>query len=139
LLAYYRILYLDGIRFPVRHGTQTDSTIILVALAWIWKEDKDGWSCLFQDLRTRGAAQMDLIVTEGYEANFPINTAVFSLINLRNHFIEAMHRIREWCNHAYLLVLKDHFRSVYPKYRQKEKKSQHLNCGCAVSLLVINI
>ena len=32
LLAHYRILYLDGIHFSVRHGTQTDSTIILTAL-----------------------------------------------------------------------------------------------------------
>jgi putative transposase len=32
LLAHYRILYLDGIHFTVRHGTQTDSTIILTAL-----------------------------------------------------------------------------------------------------------
>jgi hypothetical protein len=29
LLAHYRILYLDGIHFTVRHGTKTDSTIIL--------------------------------------------------------------------------------------------------------------
>ena len=32
LLTHYRILYLDGIHFTVRHGTQTDSTIILTAL-----------------------------------------------------------------------------------------------------------
>jgi putative transposase len=32
LLAHYRILYLDGIHFAVRHGSQTDSTIILTAL-----------------------------------------------------------------------------------------------------------
>jgi transposase-like protein len=32
LLARYRILYLDGVHFRVRHGTQTDSTIILTAL-----------------------------------------------------------------------------------------------------------
>jgi putative transposase len=32
LLAHYRIVYLDGIHFTVRHGTQTDSTVILTAL-----------------------------------------------------------------------------------------------------------
>lgn len=32
LLAHYRILYLDGVHFTVRHGSQTDSTIILTAL-----------------------------------------------------------------------------------------------------------
>jgi putative transposase len=80
LLAHYRILYLDGIYFTVRHGTQTDSTIILTALGVdlegnkdvlalraCAEEDKDGWSCLLQDLRHRGAIQMDLIVTDGHE------------------------------------------------------------------------
>src|SRR6266513_6132446 len=80
LFSHYRILYLDGIHFRVRHGTQTDSTIILTALGVdlegnkdvlalraCAEEDKDGWSCLLQDLRSRGATQMDLIVTDGHE------------------------------------------------------------------------
>jgi putative transposase len=59
LLPHYRILYLDGIHFTVRHGSQTDSTIILTALGVdlegnkdvlarrsCAEEDKDGWSCL---------------------------------------------------------------------------------------------
>lgn len=59
LLAHYRILYLDGIHFTVRHGSKTDSTIILTALGVdiegnkdvlairaCAEEDKDGWSCL---------------------------------------------------------------------------------------------
>jgi putative transposase len=67
LLPHYRILYLDGIQFSVRHGTKTDSTIILTALVVdlegnkevlalraCAEEDKDGWSCLLQDLRNRG-------------------------------------------------------------------------------------
>jgi transposase-like protein len=32
LLEHYRIIYLDGIHFTVRHGTQTDATMILTAL-----------------------------------------------------------------------------------------------------------
>ena len=68
LLAHYRILYLDGIHFTVRHGGKTDSIIILTALAVdlegnkdvlalraCAEEDTDGWSCLVQDLRTRAA------------------------------------------------------------------------------------
>jgi putative transposase len=31
------------------------------------EEDKDGWACLLQDLRSRGATQIDLIVTDGHE------------------------------------------------------------------------
>ncbi len=33
LQAHYRILYLDGIYFEVRHGSQVDSTVILTALS----------------------------------------------------------------------------------------------------------
>ena len=75
LFSHYRILYLDGIHFRVRHGTQTDSTIILTALGVdlegnkdvlalraCAEEDKDGWSCLLQDLRNRGVTEIDLIV-----------------------------------------------------------------------------
>jgi putative transposase len=91
LLTHYRILYLDGIHFTVRHGTQTDSTIILTALAVdlegnkdvlalraCAEEDKDGWSCLLQDIRTRGATQMDLIVTDGHEGLLAAVSALFS-------------------------------------------------------------
>lgn len=80
LLAHYRILYLDGVHFTVRHGTQTDSTIILTALGVdlegnkdvlalraCAEEDKDGWSCLLQDVRNRGVTQIDLMITDGHD------------------------------------------------------------------------
>src|SRR5438034_5312796 len=91
LLTPYRIIYLDGIHFTVRHGTQTDSTIILTALGVdlegnkdvlalraCAEEDKDGWSCLLQDLRTRGATQLDLMVTDGHEGLLAAISALFS-------------------------------------------------------------
>lgn len=68
LQAHWRILYLDGVHFTVRHREQTDSTLILTALAVdlegnkevlalraCAEESKDGWMDLLQDLRTRGA------------------------------------------------------------------------------------
>jgi putative transposase len=91
LFPHYRILYLDGIHFTVRHGTQTDATIILTALGVdlegtkdvlalraCAEEDKDGWSCLLQDLRSRGATQMDLMVTDGHEGPLAAVSALFS-------------------------------------------------------------
>jgi putative transposase len=91
LQSHYRILYLDGIHFRVRHGTQTDSTIILTALGVdlegnkdvlalraCAEEDKDGWSCILQDLRHRGATQMDLIVTDGHEGLLAAVSALFT-------------------------------------------------------------
>ncbi len=90
LLSHYRILYLDGIHFTVRHGTQTDSSMILTALGVdlegnkdvlarrpCAEEDKDGWSCLVQDLRRRGATQMDLIVTDGHDGLLSAVSALF--------------------------------------------------------------
>ncbi len=80
LQEHWRILYLDGIHFDIRHGDKVDSTIILVALGVdllgskevlalraCAEESKDGWACLLQDLRTRGATTIDLIVTDGHD------------------------------------------------------------------------
>jgi putative transposase len=91
LLPHYRILYLDGIHFTVRHGTQTDATMILTALGVdlegsrevlafraCAEEDKDGWSCLLQDLRTRGVSEIDLIVTDGHDGLLAAVSALFS-------------------------------------------------------------
>ena len=90
LLAHYRIIYLDGIHFTVRHGTQTDATMILTALGVdlegsrevlalraCAEEDKDGWSCLIQDLRTRGVSEIDLIVTDGHDGLLAAVSALF--------------------------------------------------------------
>src|SRR6266481_6477011 len=90
LLSHYRILYLDGIHFAVRHGTQTDATMILTALGVdlegnrevlafraCAEEDKDGWSCLLQDLRTRGVSEVDLIVTDGHDGLLAAVGALF--------------------------------------------------------------
>jgi len=80
LQEHWRILYLDGVHFRIRHGEKADSTIILtalgidlagnkevVALRACAEEDKDGWACLLQDLRSRGATHIDLIVTDGHD------------------------------------------------------------------------
>ena len=90
LLPHYRIIYLDGIHFTVRHGTQTDATMILTALGVdlegsrevlafraCAEEDKDGWSCLLQDLRTRGVSEIDLIVTDGHDGLLAAVGALF--------------------------------------------------------------
>ena len=40
--------------------------------------DKDGWACLLQDLRRRGATHVDLIVTDGHEGLLAAVKALFS-------------------------------------------------------------
>jgi putative transposase len=80
LQEHWRVLYLDGVHFSIRHGDKADSTIILTALGVdlegnkevlalraCAEEDKEGWACLLHDLRKRGATHIDLIVTDGHE------------------------------------------------------------------------
>src|SRR6266566_1070168 len=116
LLSHYRILYLDGIHFRVRHGTQTDSTIILAALGVdlegnkdvlalraCAEENKDGWSCLLQDLRNRGATEVDLIVTDGHDgllsalsSLFPATLRQRCLVHKQRNVLNAIpHRERQ--------------------------------------------
>jgi len=80
LQTHWRVVYLDGVHFSIRHGEKADATIILTALGVdregnkevlalhaCAEESKEGWLHLLHDLRTRGATQMDLIVTDGHE------------------------------------------------------------------------
>ncbi len=91
LLTHYRIMYLDGVHFTIRHGDQTDATILLTALGVdlegnkevlalraCAQESKDGWMDLLQDLRTRGATQVDLIVTDGHDGLLAAVSALFT-------------------------------------------------------------
>lgn len=91
LLPHYRILYLDGVHFTVRHGDQTDSSILLTALGVdlegnkeilalraCAEESKDGWTDLLQDVRTRGTTQVDLIVTDGHDGLLAAVSALFT-------------------------------------------------------------
>jgi putative transposase len=97
LQEQWRVLYLDGVHFSIRHGDKADSTIILTALAVdleghkevladraCAEEDKEGWLSLLQDLRTRGATQFDLIVTDGHDG----------LLAAVGHLFAATHRQR---------------------------------------------
>ena len=80
LQGHWRIVYLDGVHFSIRHGDKSDATIILTALGVdlagnkevlalraCAEEDKDGWACLLHDLRSRGATHIDLFVTDGHD------------------------------------------------------------------------
>src|SRR5712692_4162475 len=91
LQAHWRILYLDGVHFSIRHGDKADSTIILTALGVdldgnkdvlalraCAEESKEGWISLLQDLRTRGATQIDLIVTDGHDGLLASTKELFS-------------------------------------------------------------
>src|SRR6266849_6106786 len=91
LQDHWRILYLDGVHFSIRHGEKADSTIILTALGVdlagnkevlalraCAEEDKEGWACLLQDLRSRGATHLDLLVTDGHDGLLAAVSDLFS-------------------------------------------------------------
>src|SRR5437660_7237795 len=91
LSEHWRLLYLDGVHFSIRHGDKADATIILTALGVdleghkevlalrvCAEEDKDGWACLLQDLRRRGATHVDLIVTDGHDGLLAAVSQLFS-------------------------------------------------------------
>jgi len=91
LQEQWRVLYLDGVHFSIRHGDQADATINLTALAVdlegnkevlarrpCAEESKEGWLGLMHDLRTRGASQIDLIVTDGHDGRLSALTELFA-------------------------------------------------------------
>jgi putative transposase len=112
LHEHWRILYLDGIHFSIRHGDQADSTIILTALGVdlagnkevlalraCAEESKEGWVCLLQDLRRRGAIQMDLIVSDGHDGLLAAVSELFAatprqrcLVHKRRNVLSAIAR-----------------------------------------------
>jgi putative transposase len=68
------------VHLSIRHGEKAASTLIvtalgvdlegnkeLLALRACAEESKEGWLSLLQDLRARGATQIDLIVTDGHD------------------------------------------------------------------------
>jgi putative transposase len=78
LAAHWRIFYCDGIYFEVRHGELSDRMVVLAVLAvdpsgakevlgfqLSAEESKEGWKAVLADVRKRGAAQLDLAVTDG--------------------------------------------------------------------------
>jgi putative transposase len=91
LQTHWRVLYLDGVHFSIRHGEKADATIILTALGVdlegnkevlalraCAEESKEGWLSLLQDVRTRGATQIDLIVTDGHDGLLGAVAELFS-------------------------------------------------------------
>jgi putative transposase len=80
LQPHWRVVYLDGIHFKIRHGDKCDTSIILtvlgvdlegkkevLAVRTCAEEDKEGWLSVLQDMRRRGATQVDLFVTDGHD------------------------------------------------------------------------
>ena len=56
LQVHWRVVYLDGIHFKIRHGDRCDTSIILTADGeLIWKERRKCWRCACVPRRTKQA------------------------------------------------------------------------------------
>lgn len=88
---HWRVVYLDGIPCKIRHGEKCDTSIILTALGVdlegkkevlarcaCAEESKDGWLNVLQDMRRRGATQVDLLVTDGHDGLLAAADELFS-------------------------------------------------------------
>jgi putative transposase len=91
LQGHWRVVYLDGIHMKIRHGGKCDSSIILTALGVdlegkkevlalyaCAEESKVGWLNVLQDIRRRGATQVDLLVTDGHDGLLAAVDELFS-------------------------------------------------------------
>ena len=63
------------------------------------EEDKEGWACLLQDLRRRGATHIDLLVTDGHEGRlsalaelFPATPRQRCLLHKQRNVLNAIPR-----------------------------------------------
>jgi transposase-like protein len=141
LLAHYRILYLDGVHFTVRHGTQTDSTIVLTALGVdleghkevlalraCAEEDKDGWCCLLQDLRNRGVKEIDLIITDGHDG---LLAAVGSLFTATPRQRCVVHKQRNVLNAIPHRERKEISAELSGIFKQEKKEDAQLNLAAS--------
>lgn len=130
---------LYGIHFTVRHGNQTDSTIILTALAVdlegnkevlalraCAEEDKDGWCCLVQDLRSRGATQMDLIVTDGHEGLLAAVAALFTATPRQRCVVHKQRNVLNAIPHRERKEVSTELAAIF-RQEKKEEALLHLN------------
>src|SRR5258708_39385218 len=58
-------------------GVDLEGSREVLALRACAEENKDGWSCLLQDLRTRGVNEIDLLVSDGHEGILAAITSLF--------------------------------------------------------------
>jgi len=78
-------------------GVDLEGSREVLAFRACAEEDKDGWSCLLQDLRTRGVSEIDLIVTDGHDglrasvcALFPATLRQRCLVHKQRNVMSAI-------------------------------------------------
>lgn len=78
------------------------------------EESEDGWACLLQDLRTRGATQIDLIVTDGHDGLLAAVRKLFAatprqrcLVHKQRNVLNAIPRRERGDVHAELVGIWD--------------------------------
>jgi len=94
----------------------------VLALRACAEEDKDGWSCLFQDLRTRGATQMALIVTDGHEGLLAAVSPLFSATPRQRCVVHKQRNVLNAVPHRERKEVTSELAGVW--YRRRRKKTR---------------
>jgi transposase-like protein len=137
LQTHWRIVYLDGIHFQIRHGKQCDASIILtvlgvdlegnkevLALRACAEESKEGWLSILQDIRTRGATQVDLFVTDGHDG---LLSAVSELFTATPRQRCLVHKQRNILNAIPRREREDVQAELVGIWKQKQKEEALIN------------
>ena len=59
-------------------GVDLEGKKEVLALRVCAEEEKEGWLAVLQDIRTRGATQVDLLVTDGHDGLLAAVSALFA-------------------------------------------------------------
>jgi putative transposase len=92
------------------------------------RRDKDGWSCLLQDLRTRGVSHIDLLVTDGHDG---LLAAVASLFPATPRQRCLVHKQRNVLNAIPKREQQDVITELTGIWKQENKESALLNLAAS--------
>jgi len=109
-------------------GVDLEGSREVLAFRACAEEDKDGWSCLLQDLRTRGVSHIDLIVTDGHDG---LLAAVSSLFPATPRQRCLVHKQRNVMNAIPKREQQEVAAELAGIFKQENKEAALLNLACA--------
>ncbi len=88
------------------------------------EEDKDGWGCLVQDLRNRGVAEIDLIVTDGHDGLLGAVGSLFSATPRQRSLVHKQRNVMNAIPHRERQEVAAELAGIW---KQEKKEDAQLN------------
>jgi putative transposase len=133
LEAHYRVIYLDGVYYPIVHEDKADQTAVLVALGVDEvgnkkllaihcgaEESKTAWLVLLTDLARRGVSQVDLFVTDGGEGVIAALAQSFSSSKRQRCVTHKMRNVLAHIPHRKKAEIGGALKAIYKQTSQAE-------------------